>query len=102
MASGGPRQLGLRCTRKLARTLVCRDSVAEALGARMAVLKRRTRDVRTPTAETNGAGAALAVATFEYVEGEHIALLRLTGTWGGDGGHPAAMGLVVSRSSDAQ
>src|SRR4051794_17159675 len=63
----------------------------------MTVLKRRTRDAQTDTAERNGGGAALAVAAFEYVEVEDTALVRLTGTWSGDRGHPVDMTLVVSR-----
>ena len=65
----------------------------------MTVLKRRTRDSRTEAVEGNGGGAALAVAAFEYVQVEDTALVRLTGTWSGDRGHPVDMTLVISRPS---
>src|SRR4051794_14442337 len=63
----------------------------------MTVLKRRTRDAQTDRAERNGGGAALAVAAFEYVEVEDTALVRLTGAWSGDRGHPLDMTLVIAR-----
>jgi len=68
----------------------------------MTVLKRRTRDSRTEAVEANGGGTALAVAAFEYVQVEDTALVRLTGTWSGDRGHPMDMALVASRSSGEQ
>src|SRR3954453_2537581 len=68
----------------------------------MTVLKRRTRDAQTDSAERNGRGAALAVAAFEYVRVEDTALVRLTGTWSGDRGHPVDMTLVVSRAGEEQ
>src|SRR3954468_23548986 len=64
----------------------------------MAVLKRRTRDAQTETAERNGRRGALAVAAFEYLEVEDTALVRLSGTWSGGRGHPVDMTLVVTRA----
>src|SRR3954465_115105 len=63
----------------------------------MTVLKRRTRDAHTDRAERNGGGGALAVAAFEYLAVEDTALVRLSGTWSGGGGHPVHMTLVGSR-----
>src|SRR4051812_698 len=68
----------------------------------MTVLKRRTRDAHTDTAERNGGGGALAVAAFEYLEVEGTALVRLSGTWSGGRGHPVDMTLVVTRAGDEQ
>src|SRR3954452_9971032 len=64
----------------------------------MTVLKRRTRDAQTDTAESNGGGGALAVAAFEYLEVEGTALVRLSGTWSGGRGHPGDMTLLVTRA----
>src|SRR4051812_50018470 len=64
----------------------------------MTVLRRRTRDLHTDTAERNGGGGALAVAAFEYLQVEDTALVRLSGTWSGGRGHPVDMTLRVTRA----